>query len=599
MNEGMQFGGTPLGSGRMMSDQSFGGGIPLGGMRSPKQFGGSPFMDDPSFSSSPYREQSPFGGGSQRSPFGFNDTGSFGSGRREPAPIQMHQPVLASIPSLSPMPGEGGSFDKGGLVPKIDMGKLGTSNANQIIIANLVGNITPPALKAVLGIENIKYVDELEPLCSNNTIAYVINTFGVNIPELERKVSESTNLFNSSKSVLKTVDGTLEDAVEDIITEWQNVKYVIANIRPEFNATQFKLLLRHAKTVAEDAGLGTLISNEAKAFVVTFSGLEANYSNEIDSLSEKIFCGEKYYEIITGKLESTVNSIFKAMFIKEQKRVSRWIIAGLKKDVTALEVKVNLKNTEAVIPSVLLQPLCQGPNNAYLVYISAKSVDAASDISSLPLFNEKPLFAEIQKGNIQNAIEVLLKSGKEDVKRKQEKSDSSDREYADGSEEEEPNYIKFLIANLPPECTNDYLKKKLPSVVKITTDSHLEKLNRGMRHSCIANFTSKDCKNELKEFCKGKYGKMHPKITVIKDSIEDAISKILDYKTNAKGNWLTIPLEKINITKSDTYKDRELAVLNLVPEIVPQYIVIHQKNVYIDYNSEEKCKRASEIINST
>ena len=573
-------------------------GLNRGGMMNDSPFGRSPFMDETSFSSSPFGMRDEFGFNSpQKSPFGF-EGGAFGGGPKthEPTPIQMHQPKLATIPSLSPaLPGDR-PFSGAGSVPRIQIGNF-NDGSNQLVIANLIGNVTPATIRTMFDVTDVKYVDELEPLCSKNSIAYVIGTFGVIVPELENKIISTPSIFNGGRCIVKEVGQSLDDVVDEIISEWQSVKYVIANLRPEFNVTQMKLLLRHAKSVVEDPGLGTLNSTETKAFLVTFNGLENNYNDEIMNLSDKIFCGQKYFEIVSGKLESTVNAILKLIFQAEQKRVSRWVIGGLKQEVSALEVKVNLKNAEAVIPSVLLQPLCQPPNVAYLVYISAKSVDAASDIAALPLFNNKPLFAEIQRGNIQAAIESLSRGEVSSPRRGNGKANSDDeREEAD-DEAEDVHYIKFLLANLPPECTNEYLKKRLPSVAKITTDPALEKLNRGIRHAVIANFTSKDCKNEVKEFCKGKYGKMHPKVTLVKDNVEEAVGKILDYKTNARGNWLTFPLEKIHITKSDTYKDREAAVLSLAPDIVPQYIIIHPKNVYVDYNSEEKCKRAAAIIN--
>ena len=623
-----QFGGTPFGNGSLGNEfgrpvpingpnqMGFGGnnGFGMGfegpfggnqggfgmnrGMMNEGPFGRSPFMDETSFSSSPFGMRDEFGFNSpQRSPFGF-EGGAFGGGPKthEPTPIQMHQPKLATIPSLSPALPSDRPFGGPGLVPHIQMGGL-NDGSNQLVVANLIGNVTPATIRSMFDVTDVKYVDELEPLCSKSSIAYVIGTFGVNVPELENKIVSTPSIFNGGRCIVKQVGQSLDDIVDEIISEWQSLRYVIANLRPEFNVTQMKLLLRHAKSVVEDPGLGTLNSTETKAFLVTFNGLENNYNDEIMNLSDKIFCGQKYFEVVSGKLESTVNAILKAIFQAEQKRVSRWVIGGLKQEVTALEVKVNLKNAEAVIPSVLLQPLCQPPNVAYLVYISAKSVDAASDISSLPLFNNKPLFAEIQRGNIQAAIESLTRAEVSSPRRGNAKGNSDEeREEAD-DEAEDVHYIKFLLANLPPECTDDYLKKRLPSVAKITTDPALEKLNRGIRHAIIANFTSKDCRNEVKEFCKGKYGKMHPKVTLVKDSVEEAVAKILDYKTNARGNWLTFPLEKIHITKSDTYKDREAAVLSLAPDIVPQYIIIHPKNVYVDYNSEEKCKRAAQIIN--
>ncbi|EAY02828.1 hypothetical protein TVAG_292960 [Trichomonas vaginalis G3] len=563
-------------------------------------FGGSPFMDDSSFS--PFRE-GPFAGGG---PFG--NSGDFGLQRASfsGTPLQMHAPKLASIPSLTPVEGKGG-FGKP--PPLTNLSSKNTAQLDKsdtsscIVVANLLGNITPSMLKQTLGVETVKYDEDLEPLCSSESMAYLIYTGeNMDINDLETKINSTKNLFHSNRAMYTSAKDGVDSAVESIISESSSAKYVVAGIRPEFNAIQLKLFLKNASEVTEDQGLGTLNCPESKAFLVKFDGISTeNWNSEIDSLPEKMFVETKLYEAVTGKLESAVNNIFKAMFSAQQKRVSRWIVAGLRSEVTPLEVKTNLPHTEAVIPSVLLQPLCQPPNVAYLVYVSAKSVDASSDIQNLPLFSKDPLFCEIQKGSIQNAIDTLLsKTASPSHKSKERNVDKSDnirQKETNEDEENDDRYVKILISNLSPDVGDELLKEKLPSAVKFITDPSLDKLNRGIRHATIACFESKECKNELKSFCKCLFGKMHPKVVFMKNSAEDAVSKVLDFKQNQHNNWLSFPIEKINITKKDTYKDRESAVLALCPDITPQYIVIHPKTVYVDYINEDKCNRAASVIN--
>lgn len=567
------------------------------GMSPRGPFGGSPFMDESS-SFSPFRE-GPFSGGG---PFGGGDFGlqraSFSG-----TPLQMHAPKLASIPSLTPVEGKGG-FGKP--VPLNGLGKanvpqlqLDKTDSTDIVIANLLGGITPAMVKQALGVESVRYDDDLEPLCSPQSMAYLVSTTGVDISELEGKINSTKNLFHGNRAMYRTAKDGIDEAVDFIISESSSAKYVIAGIRPEFNPMQLKLFMKNASDVSEDPGLGTLNSPDSKAFLVKFDGIEGNWSAEIESLPEKMFVENRLFECVTGKLESAVNNILKVIFQTAGKRVSRWVVAGLRSEVTPLEVKINLPHAEAVIPSTLLQPLCTSCNAAFLVYVSAKSVDASSDIQSLPLYSNGPLFCEIQKGSIQNAIDTLMSKNTVNIK-KEDKSDNIRSKSSDKDNDEEnenDKYVKILISNLSPECSDEILREQLPSAVKFITDPSLDKLNRGIRHATIACFESKDIKGELKSFCKNLFCKMHPKVVFMKTIGEDAVSKVLDYKSNQHNNWLSFPIERINITKKDTYKDRESAVLSLCPDIVPQYIVIHPKTVYVDYITEDKCNRARQVIN--